>query len=319
MIVLSIYAAFYLSGFAVGKFGSGNNLTSSSTSTNHPSPTAPAQTSAFQFETVKLDAIGKVIEIRKGEARYFSEDLDNGVTVDMVMIPGGTFTMGSPDNEASRIKDEGPQHEVTVSAFAMGKYEVTQRQWKAVAALPKINIDLNPDPSKFKGNNLSVEQVSWEEAKEFCGRLSAKTGRTYRLPTEAEWEYACRSGTATPFAFGATITLEIANYYGDQPFSRVAKGYNRQKTVEVGTLGKANAFGLYDMHGNVWEWCEDWYGSYSSGEQTDPKGPTTGYLGVYRGGAWSTGAAYARSAVRIWNTPSASFDGLGFRLVMTYN
>ncbi len=229
----------------------------------------------------------------------------NGIAIEMVQIPGGTFQMGSPDNEYGRDSDEGPQHQVTVSAFAMGKYEVTQGQWKAVAGLPKVKIDLNADPSNFKGDTLPVERVSWEEAKEFCERLSKATGKNYRLPTEAEWEYACRAGATGAYAGNLDEMAWYSSNAGD-------------KTHPVGQK-QPNTFGLYDMHGNVWEWCADWYGNYSNGAQTDPTGPSTGSLRVRRGGFWSNNAANLRAAVRDWYTPSFRYFVLGFRLVRTYN
>lgn len=134
--------------------------------------------------------------------------------MEMVAIPGGKFIMGSPESESERGTWESPQHTVTIQPFFMGKFTVTQSQWKAVAALPKVNIDLNPDPFNFKGDNRPVEQVSWDDVIEFCARLSKKTEKTYRLPSEAEWEYACRAGTTTPFYFGETITTDLANYRG---------------------------------------------------------------------------------------------------------
>jgi formylglycine-generating enzyme required for sulfatase activity len=168
---------------------------------------------------------------------------------------------------------------------------------------------------------LPVEQVSWEDAVEFCARLSQKTGKTYRLPTEAEWEYAARAGTTTPFAFGETITPEIANYDGNYPYGSASKGEYRKKTVEVGSLGVANAFGLYDMHGNVWEWCADWYSSSyyeecrKQGVVSDPQGPSSGSPRVIRGGGWIINAVYCRSAYRNGNAPGARYDNVGFRLV----
>ncbi|MCI0484995.1 MAG: SUMF1/EgtB/PvdO family nonheme iron enzyme [Blastocatellia bacterium] len=243
-----------------------------------------------------------------------------GVGIEMVRVPAGRFTMGSPETEADRQTDEGPRHEVTISqSFYMGKYEVTQLQWRAVATkLPKVKIDLPSDPSSFKGGDLPVERVSWEEAIEFCDRLSRATGKRYRLPTEAEWEYACRAGTTTPFAFGETITPDLVNYDGNYPYGSAAKGVYRQKTIAVGSLGRGNRFGLYDMHGNVWEWCIDWYSEnyYSQSPSADPTGPSTGSNRVSRGGSWFDNARFCRSADRGRFAPGSHYY-LGFRLVRT--
>ena len=232
----------------------------------------------FEFETAKVSyedvtirggflGIGRqterqwVIQRGRRSAWGFTEHLDEGVALDMMAIPGGTFEMGSPKNEPEHFDDEGPQHEVAVGDFYMGRYAVTQAQWRWVAGLPQVERELNPDPSNFKGDNLPVEQVSWEDAREFCRRLSAAAERTYRLPSEAEWEYACRAGTTTPFHFGEMITLELANYDGSS-YNDGPTGESRGQTVDVGTY-PANDFGLYEMHGNVWEWCEDdWHGNY---------------------------------------------------------
>ena len=241
---------------------------------------------------------------------------------DMVKIPGGTFTMGSPANERERGNDE-VQHQVTVSGFSMGNYEVTQREWREV---------MGNNPSHFKGDNLPVENVSWYEAVEYCNRLSQREGLTpaytingtnvswnrnangYRLPTEAEWEYACRAGTTTPFNTGNNITTSQANYNGNFLYNNNAKWTYREKTVEVGSFA-ANGWGLYDMHGNVWEWCWDWGGYYTSGSQNDPIGPSTGAYRVCRGGSWIYGAQYVRSAYRSYNGPSYRDSFVGFRLV----
>jgi formylglycine-generating enzyme required for sulfatase activity len=273
---------------------------------------------SFEFETVKVDTQGQIAERRKGQAQYFVEDLGHGVSLEMIEIPAGTFTMGSPGNEAERFSHEGPPHAVSVPAFAMGKYEVTQAQWREVATLPKVKIDLNPEPSFFKGDDLPVERVSWNDAVEFCARLSRKTGRAYRLPSEAEWEYAARAGTTTPFAFGPTITPEIVNYHGNYPYGSAPKGAYRQKTIPVGSLGVANAFGLYDLHGNVWEWCQDvWHDNYQ-GAPTDGSAWLSGgdpSRRVLRGGSWYALGVNCRSALRDYYPPVVR-DSLGFRVVV---
>jgi formylglycine-generating enzyme required for sulfatase activity len=216
----------------------------------------PAQVKVFEFETVTVNRRGQVIKREKKQAQSFIEDLGNGVTLEMVAIPGGKFLMGSPENEEGRDSDEGPQHEVTVPPFFMGKFQVTQKQWKVVASFPKVDRYLDPNPSGFKGDDRPVEKISWYDADEFCKRLSKKTGREYRLPSEAEWEYACRAGTTTPFYFGQTITPDLVNYDGNYTYADAPKGRYRETTTPVGQF-PPNAFGLYDMHGNVYEWCAD--------------------------------------------------------------
>ncbi|MBD3562581.1 formylglycine-generating enzyme family protein, partial [Planktothrix sp. FACHB-1355] len=194
----------------------------------------------------------------------------------------------------------------------------TQVQWKAVASLPQVNRELNPDPSRFKGENLPVERVSWYDAVEFCDRLSQKAKREYRLPGEAEWEYACRAGTTTPFHFGQTITADLANYDGNYTYGQGPKGIDREKTTPVGSFNVANAFGLFDMHGNVWEWCADhWHDNYGD----KPNNITIwlssdgNELRLLRGGSWLGLPAYCRSASRNSLDAGYSADGLGFRVV----
>ncbi|MBD1211522.1 MAG: formylglycine-generating enzyme family protein [Dolichospermum circinale Clear-D4] len=252
-------------------------------------------------------------------AQYFIEDLGHGIQLEMVMIPSGSFMMGSPETEEGSNNDERPQHQVTIKAFCLGKYQVTQAQWKAVAAFPKVNRELKPDPSKFKGDNRPVEQVSWEDAVEFCLRLSQYTGRTYSLPSEAQWEYACRAGTTTPFHFGETITTDLANYNGGSSYGQGPKGVYREETTAVGSFGVANNFGLYDMHGNVWEWCQDHWHSNYEGAPTDGSAWLTNKKDsnrrLLRGGSWGTYPEDCRSAYRSYDNLDDGDNGIGFRVV----
>ncbi|MGF1499014.1 MAG: formylglycine-generating enzyme family protein [Elainellaceae cyanobacterium] len=259
-----------------------------------------------------------IIRRENKQIQAFTEDLGNNVGMDMVLIPGGTFQMGSPDDEPERHEREGPQHSVTVPTFLMGQCPVTQEQWGAIASLPKINRELKPDPSRFKGGDRPVEQVNWYDAVEFCNRLSRKTNRTYRLPSEAEWEYACRAETITPFHFGETITTDIANYDGDYTYGRGSKGTYREETTLVKHFGVTNAFGLYDMHGNVWEWCLDhWHNNYKNAPTdgsawlTDEESTSR----VIRGGSWGDVPRDCRSAYRDVYNPVNTYLIVGFRVV----
>jgi formylglycine-generating enzyme required for sulfatase activity len=274
------------------------------------------QLKTFQFETAQINKNGTGIKRITKSAEYFTQDLGNSVFLEMVHIPGGTFIMGSPESDESPISSESPQHQVTVPSFFMGKYPVTQKQWRLVAALPKVKIDLESDPSRFKGDNLPVECVSWNHTQEFCARLSRKTNQTYRLPSEAEWEYACRGGTTTPFYFGETISTELANYHGNYTYGGGAKGEYRGKTTEVGKF-PANPCGLYDMCGNVWEWCEDeWHGNYINAP-TDGSAWSNGsnnYMSL-RGGSWFINPQNCRSAYRTdFNRGNHNYS-FGFRVV----
>jgi formylglycine-generating enzyme required for sulfatase activity len=287
--------------------------------------------SVFKFEVVEVNAKGEQIKKESKQSQYFREDLGNGITLELVAIPGGTFTMGSPAGEGY---NEKPQHQVTVPPFFMGKYPITQAQWQAIAATAKIDIDLETNPSKFTGNELPVERVTWYQATEFCKRLSRETKQEYRLPSEAEWEYACRAGTTTPFYFGETITGKLANYNAINTYADEPNGEYRKETTPVGQF-PPNAFGLYDMHGNVWEWCaDDWHDNYdgaptdgsawldsnqekkvksknkSYSDKNDDNQPNT----VLRGGSWFGSPNSCRSAFRDFDYRRFSdFDG--FRVV----
>ena len=237
---------------------------------------------------------GKIKDEEKKTKPILQVDLGKGVKLEMVLIPAGKFMMGSPASEVGR-KDNETQHEVTLTKpFYMGKYEVTQEQWQAVMG--------NNPSTRTKGAKLPVTDVSWNDCQDFIKKLNVRMNGFYRLPTEAEWEYACRAGTTTAYSFGDSLTKADGNIDGDS--SKVVGSY------------KPNAFGLYDMHGNVWEWCEDWYGDYPEGAVIDPKGIATGGTRVMRGGAFYIfGVSKARSSLRLNHSPTLRSNYVGFRLV----
>ena len=231
-------------------------------------------------------------EVKPGKAEVI--DLSKDVKLEMVLVPAGKFKMGSPESEKGR-RDYETQHEVTLTKpFYMGKYEVTQEQWEAV---------MGKYPGATKGAKLPVTNVSWDDCQKFIVKLNERTKGGYRLPTEAEWEYACRAGTTTEYSVGDSLTKADANISDDS-------------TKAVGSY-KPNAFGLYDLHGNVWEWCEDWFTDYPAGAVTDPKGPATGERRVLRGGSFNLIASIARSSFRNYFAPSARDLNIGFRLART--
>ena len=250
------------------------------------------------------------IQQQKQTNKRFLEPLGDSIQLEMVLILGGSFMMGSPDDELDRASDgrESPQHEVTVPTFFMGRYPVTQAQWQVVSSFPSVNRDLQPDPSNFKGDLRPVECVSWDEAVEFCDRLSQRTGRQYRLPSEAEWEYACRAGTTSPFYCGETITTDIANYDGNRIYGRGVTGKSRGETTPVDHFKMANPWGLCDMHGNVFEWCLDhWHNNYE-GAPTDGSAWLTDNERanrISRGGSWFINPWFCRSAYRDRLTPGS--------------
>jgi formylglycine-generating enzyme required for sulfatase activity len=241
----------------------------------------------FDFQTVQVNDRGQILKKPSLTVQRFMEDLGNGVQLAMIEIPAGEFLMGAPSSEEDSSDDERPQRLIRVPRFYLGQSLITQVQWQAL---------MGENPAYFKGdNNLPVEQVSWLDAMEFCTKLSNKTGRDYRLPSEAEWEYACRAGSTTPFAFGGTITPEIVNYDGNSPYSKAAKGHYREQTTLAGQF-PANSFGLYDMHGNLWEWClDEWISNYSDASVNSSAignidSRNGDKLRVVRGGSWLVNA-----------------------------
>ena len=274
-----------------------------------------------------------VIKLQQRRFYHFIED-KGGLNLDMVKIPSGSFLMGSPEDELERSPYEGPQHHVKVASFFLGRYPVTQAQWRIVAQMPKVVRDLKIDPSHFKGDKRPVENVTWYDTVEFCARLSRQTEQDYRLPSEAEWEYACRAGTKTPFHFGKTISTELANYDCRYVYGRGVKGEYRGETTKVNHFRVTNNFGLSDMHGNVWEWCADpWHDSYENAPKDslvwDENNNDNRYhkipeciehlLGdkrtrVLHGGSWSYFPRYCRSAFRFSYFPDDRYFLIGFRV-----
>ena len=246
----------------------------------------------LEFTIKTVNKTGKIVNQENHQAKYFKEDLGNNITLDMVQIPGGSFMMGSPASEKDRRESESPQHQVNVPGFSMGKFVVTQEQYQQI---------MGYNPSTFSGAKRPVEQVYWNDAVDFCQKLSQKTGREYRLPSEAEWEYACRGGTTTPFHFGEAITTELANYDGNYTYASEPTGKFLQQTTDVGSF-PPNAFGLYDMHRNVWEWCQDdWHDNYIDAPKdgivwTSRSGDTN----MLRGGSWFSIPRLCRCASRFY-------------------
>lgn len=311
-------------------------------------PNAGGGLPSFSFETVRVNRQGKIIEKIPGQARFYPQDLGQGVRLDMVQIPGGTFLMGTEEAEIERLckkyerewfRRESPQHSVQVSSFFLGKTPVTQDQWRTVVMqVGTIVRDLDPDPSNFKGGNRPVECVSWYDAVEWCARLSKLTGKEYRLPSEAEWEYASRGGTRTPFAFGEAITTDLANYDGNYTVAEEAKGQYREETTPVASF-PPNGFGLYDLHGNVWEWCFDpFHDNYQAAPRDGSVWDETikenenlyqnplanlkvllkesDKTYVLRGGSWGNPPIYCRSALRYDYARGFLFNFRGFRVCL---
>ena len=225
----------------------------------------------------------------------------NGVSFEMIAVEGGTFTMGATSEQGSdAYDDEKPAHQVTLSSYYIGKTEVTQELWQAV---------MGSNPSKFSGTNLPVEKVSWEDCQSFVIKLNELTGKNFRLPTEAEWEYAARGGNkSNGFKFSGGNNIAEVAWYSE----------NGNKISHPVATKAPNELGIYDMSGNIWEWCSDWYSSsyYTSSSQTNPTGPNSGSYRVYRGGSWSGNDRYCRVSHRDSNYPSYRFNYLGLRLAL---
>lgn len=235
-------------------------------------------------------------------------ELGSEVSIELVFVPAGEFDMGSSPSELKRDSDEGQHHVKLTKAFYMGKFEVTQLQYRVI---------MKDNKSRFGGDNLPVENVNWYEASRFLKKLSDKTGLKFRLATEAEWEYACRAGTTTAFNTGTTLDSDLANYNAKTPYADGIVGVYLKRTTEVGSY-LPNAFGLYDMHGNVWEWCSDRYDKnyYKKTMPIDPKGPVEGRSYVIRGGAWNGKVYKCRSADRNKRWPKDNRGNIGFRAVL---
>jgi formylglycine-generating enzyme required for sulfatase activity len=285
-----------------------------------PSIVLPSNQENVAIHVESVDTQKQKSDFYIDKADDFQENLGNNQVLEMVGLPGGSFWMGSKETEEGRESHEEPLHQVKIQPFYMSRFPITQSQWEVIANLPSIHRSLNPDPSNIKGQNLPVEQVSWYDAVEFSARLTKLTGRNYRLPSEAEWEYACRAGTTTPFHFGETITPDLANYDGNYIYGSGIEGKYNQKTVAVGSFKVANAFGLCDMHGNIWEWCSDtWHDNYRDAP-TDGRVWEEGGIPnrrILRGGSWYCLPSLCRSAQRHWDQANHGGSGIGFRVALS--
>lgn len=262
------------------------------------------------------------VERQEAQVQACAVELGEGERLRLIQIPAGEFLMGSSANEPMRRDDEGPQHRVRLASFLMGQTPVTQAQWRVVAGWPKLELDLSANPSRFTGPNKPVELVSWNEAMEFCHRLSQRSGFSISLPSEAQWEYACRAGTTTAFAFGDWISSDLAHYVGFDGSEDGPTGQRRSETTDVATF-PANALGLYDMHGNVWEWCLDhWHNSYVGApadgsawlDGKDIKSVDSSKYRLQRGGSWLNSPEFCRSASRLFAQRSAANLDVGLRI-----
>ena len=258
----------------------------------------PKKENSGKTESRSQAAPAKLTVQKPVESKSSTETILKRLIGNMVYVEGGTFTMGATSEQGSdAFDDEKPAHQVTVPSFSIGKYEVTQEEWQAV---------MGSNPSDFKGAKRPVESVSWNECQEFIRKLNSMTGKRFRLPTEAEWEYAARGGNKSiGYKYAGGDNLDRVAWYGS----------NSDATHDVGQKSP-NELGLYDMSGNVWEWCQDWRGGYSSGSQSNPSGPSSGSYRVFRGGSWSFSARYCRVSYRFSCTPDYRYFNLGLRLAL---
>ena len=268
----------------------------------------------FEFETIYLDKQGRIAKRSSLFAESLVTKLTPDTSLEMVRIPAGNFLMGASFEKAKHRQNETPAHSVNIESFLLGKFTVTQAQWLAIMS------DLPLMPTEFRSENLPVVNVWLEKAFEFCARLSKMTGLSFRLPSEAEWEYACRAGTTTPFHFGQAISTEFANYNANH----LDRGLNldefRQNTTPAGFFKVANNFGLFDMHGNVWEWCSDiWHADYNGAPTDGSSWVNNGDQSycVQRGGSWCDRANACRSAFRVGDIAHNSDNVVGLRICLT--
>lgn len=263
--------------------------------------------SEIEFTTVTLNERGEIQDRTVHHARQFIEPLGSGLDLEMIALPGGMFRMGTLGKQG--YDDEHPQHQTTVAPFWIGKCLITQAQWRLIMGMSH---------SRFTGDRLPVERVAWHEAVRFCERLAKHTKHTYRLPSEAQWEYACRAGTVMTFHFGETLTTEVANYNGEFVYRSEPNGVYRHTTTEVDQF-PPNAFGLHDMHGNLWEWCADaWHDSYD-GAPTDDRVWSSSGIEIYRvarGGCWHDIPNVCRSAARLKVDAHDAEEFIGFRVML---
>lgn len=279
---------------------------------------SPDQCQQVKYNVATLDERGR-INLQPAQAPVLVEDLGEGVNLELVQVPGGDFDQGSREGEMQREPDESPRHRVRLDNFYLSRFEINQEQWAAVCRMPLVERDLPSHPWETSGGNLPVSGINWDQAREFTLRLSQASKRIHRLPSEAEWEYACRGGPVdAPFHFGEILTDQVANFAPLPAYTQsVPPGMDRGQPVNTQMFPYASHFGLYQMHGNVKEWCLDYYGPYEGGSMSvNPIGPVKGRERVVRGGGYRSPAARCRSAARSHEPPDLVSDDLGFRVVV---